>query len=219
MEKSMSWRLARGLEHLRAQVNAKWPNRSKNSDGSVGDTSHSARVSDHNPDGSGVVHAIDITHDPKGGFDSYAFADMLLAKQDRRLKYVISNRRIGSGPTGPAPGVWRKYTGSNPHDHHCHISIVSGSLADDVSDWDIGMAAGPAQMPPSTYEPPPPTLREGSNGETVKRLQSALNAKGAALKVDGDFGPATKAALKKFQADRGLFQDGICGPQSWKALK
>lgn len=215
----MSWRLARGLEHLRAQVNAKWPSRSKESDGSIGDEHHSSRLSDHNPDGSGVVHAIDITHDPKGGFDSYAFADMLLAKQDLRLKYVISNRRIGSGPAGPAPGAWRKYTGANPHDHHCHVSIVSGSLADDVSDWDINMAAGPAQMPPSTYEPPPPTLREGSNGEPVKRLQTALNGKGASLKVDGDFGPMTKAALKKFQTERGLVSDGICGPQSWAALK
>lgn len=213
----MSYRLSRGLEKLRSQVNAKFQSRSKDSDGWIGDTSHSARASDHNPDSSGVVHAIDITHDPKGGFDSYAFADMLLAKQDRRLKYVISNRRIGSGPGGPSPGVWRKYTGANPHDHHCHISIVSGALAEDVSDWNIGMAAGPVQMP--NYEPPPPTLREGSNGEPVKRLQAALNAKGASLEVDGDFGPATKAALKKFQADRGLVSDGICGPQSWAALK
>jgi hypothetical protein len=213
----MSWRLARGLEKLRTQVNAKWQGRSKDSDGSVGDTSHSARASDHNPDVAGVVHAIDITHDPKGGFDSYAFADMLLAKQDRRLKYVISNRRIGSGPAGISPGVWRKYTGSNPHDHHCHISIVSGALADDVSDWDISMAAGPAQMP--SYEPPPPTLREGDSGETVKRLQTALNLKGASLKVDGDFATLTKAALKKFQADRGLVADAICGPQTWKVLK
>ena len=215
----MSWRLARGLDRLRAQVNEKWPKRSKESDGSVGDTSHSARASDHNPDSSGVVHAIDITHDPKTGFDSYAFADMLLAKQDKRLKYVISHGRIGSGPAGPQPGVWRKYTGANPHDHHCHISIVSGSLADDVSDWDISLAAGAAQAPTASYEPPPPTLREGSNGEPVKRLQASLNAKGASLQIDGAFGPATKAALKKFQADRGLVADGICGPQSWSALK
>src|SRR5262245_2987274 len=111
----MAWRLAKGLETLRSQVNAKWPGRSKDSDGSVGDTSHSARKSDHNPDSRGVVHAIDITHDPRNGFDSYKFADMLLAKQDPRISYIISNRRIGSGPKGPAPGAWRKYTGTNPH--------------------------------------------------------------------------------------------------------
>lgn len=45
----MTWRLARGLEHLRAQVNTKWSNRSKDSDGSIGDEAHASRSSDHNP--------------------------------------------------------------------------------------------------------------------------------------------------------------------------
>ena len=53
----MTWRLARALEQLRSQVNEKWPNRSKNSDGSIGDTSHAARPSDHNPDRAEIVHA------------------------------------------------------------------------------------------------------------------------------------------------------------------
>jgi len=215
----MSWRLARGLEKLRSQVNAKWQNRSKNSDGSVGDTSHSARVSDHNPDGAGVVHAIDITHDPKGGFDSYAFADMLLAKQDKRLKYVISNRRIGSGPAGPQPGVWRKYSGANPHDHHCHVSIVSGSLADDTRDWDISAAVQVDPVIQPDYVPPPPTLRKGTKGDQVKVMQTLLLAKGMKIDVDGDFGPMTEAAVREFQAAHGLVADAICGPMTWAALK
>jgi peptidoglycan hydrolase-like protein with peptidoglycan-binding domain len=215
----MSWRLAHGLEHLRSQVNAKWPGRSKDSDGSIGDENHSARLSDHNPDGAGVVHAIDITHDPKGGFDSYAFADMLLAKQDPRLKYVISNRRIGSGPAGPAPGIWRKYSGANPHDHHCHISIISGSIADDVRDWDIKAAVQTDPIIQPDYIPPPPTLRKGSNGDQVKSLQTLLLAKGMKIEVDGDFGPDTAATLKKFQEAHGLLADAICGPMTWAALK
>lgn len=133
----MAWRLARALETLRSQVNAKWPKRSKDSDGSIGDEHHSARTSDHNPDEKGVVRAIDLTHDPKGGFDSYTFADLLLKKQDPRLKYIISNKRIGSGPAGPAPGVWRKYSGTNPHNKHCHISAVADARGDDTRAWDI----------------------------------------------------------------------------------
>lgn len=201
---------------LRAQVNGKWPGRSKDSDGSVGDTSHSARASDHNPDGSGVVHAIDITHDPKGGFDSYAFADLVLKKQDPRLKYVISNRRIGSGPQGVSPGIWRHYGGSNPHDHHCHVSIVSGARADDTRPWDIDRMAAGAIDP--AYVPPPATLRKGAVGSQVQTMQGRLNANGATLKIDGDFGPITMAALKKFQTDHHLVADGICGPQTWKTL-
>src|SRR5258708_24098922 len=138
------WRLALSLDHLRSQINAKWPDRSKDSDGSIGDARHQKESSsDHNPwitdsPGPNVVSAIDITHDPAHGFDSYKFADILLHNQDPRLKYVISNRRIGSGPNGPSPGVWRQYTGSIPHDHHVHISVVRKKDGfDNVSDWKI----------------------------------------------------------------------------------
>ena len=155
----MAWRLARALEKLRAQVNDKWPNRSKASDGSVGDTSHGARKSDHNPDRNGIVHAVDITHDPKTGFDSYAFADLLLAKQDSRIKYIISNSRIGSGPWGVQPGRWRKYTGSNPHDHHVHVSVLDGFAADRTTEWDIGALQTAAPDVVAAYVAPPPTLR------------------------------------------------------------
>ncbi|NPU63395.1 peptidoglycan-binding protein [Bradyrhizobium sp. 83012] len=217
----MTWRLARGLEKLRDQVNEQWPDRSKASDGSVGDTSHSARKSDHNPDAAGVVHAIDITHDPRGGLDSYAFADALLRRQDHRLLYVISNRRIGSGPSGPQPGVWRPYHGANAHDHHVHVSIVSGQLADDVSEWaipspeDLGSHAAAAA---ASYVAPPATVRLGDDGPAVQWLQQRLVAHGFTLTVDGDFGPATRAAVRTFQGRQGLAADGIAGPLTWKAL-
>lgn len=210
----MAWRLARALETLRAQVNAKWPNRGKGSDGAVGDTSHGARKSDHNPDAAGIVHAIDITHDPKNGFDSYAFADMLLAKQDPRISYIISNRRIGGGPKGTQPGKWRKYTGVNAHDHHVHISVVSGPKADDTTAWDIGGVAATRPEVVAAYIAPPRTLRRGSTGDDVKKLQAALH-----VFIDGQFGPKTETALKQFQKSNRLVADGICGPASWAALK
>lgn len=214
----MAWRLARALEKLRSQVNGQWPNRGKASDGSVGDTSHNARKSDHNPDANGIVHAIDITHDPKSGFDSYAFADMLLKKQDPRISYIISNRRIGSGPNGTQPGKWRKYNGSNPHDHHVHISVVGGSAADRVTDWDIGGTAPVAEDVVSSYVAPPPTLRKGDKGGQVQTMQGRLNAHGDNIEVDGDFGPKTATALRLFQQRSGLVADGVAGPMTWAAL-
>lgn len=211
----MAWRLAHGLEKLRSQVNAQWTNRSKDSDGSIGDEHHSARASDHNPDGAGVVHAIDITHDPKSGFDSYAFADLLLKKQDRRLKYVISNRRIGAGPAGPSPGVWRKYTGINPHDHHCHVSIMSGPLADDTADWSIDSLPSVAPEVVAAYVPPPPTIRSGATGDQVKKIQALLGCA-----VTGIYEPKseTEFALRLFQVRHKIDPDGICGPMTWAAL-
>jgi hypothetical protein len=209
----MGWRLAKSLEQLRSQVNAQWPNRSKSSDGSIGDEGHSSRTSDHNPDPGGVVRAIDITHDPKNGFDSYAFADMLLRRQDKRLKYVISNRRIGSGPAGPQPGVWRKYTGSNPHDHHVHISAVAGTGGDSTAAWSIDMV--PGAMPPAFLMAPaaPVTLRKGSTGAAVRDLQERLG-----LTVDGIFGDGTEHAVKAAQIKAKIVADGIVGPQTWKII-
>jgi predicted chitinase len=57
-----------------------------------------------------------------------------------------------------------------------------------------------------------------STGDRVRQLQVALNATGANLDADGDFGPLTEAAVMKFQLDRGLMVDGIAGPDTLKAL-
>jgi hypothetical protein len=215
----MAWRLARALETLRAQVNLRFPARSKQSDGSIGNAEHSSRESDHNPNGAGVVCAIDITHDPEGGVDSYALAETLLKNQDPRLAYVISNRRIGSGPAGPSPGVWRAYSGKNPHDHHCHVSVrQDASKYDNAQTWDIDGIAAPAPDAVASYVAPPPTLRKGDKGNQVQTMQGRLNAHGDNIKVDGDFGPMTMNALILFQKRMGLVTDGICGPASWSAL-
>lgn len=136
----MAWRLAKSLETLRSQVNAAYPGRDKSADGSIGDAAHASRASDHNPwvkDGkTGIVTAIDITHDPKVGLDSGKLADALRASRDPRIKYIISNRRICSGAGGTSPWRWRKYNGANPHNHHVHLSVESNkSLYDSVEPW------------------------------------------------------------------------------------
>lgn len=65
----------------------------------------------------------------------------------------------------------------------------------------------------------PPTVKKGSKGEAVKGLQNALKARSYDLgAVDGVFGPATEEAVKQFQRDAGLDDDGIAGPKTWEAL-
>jgi peptidoglycan hydrolase-like protein with peptidoglycan-binding domain len=66
----------------------------------------------------------------------------------------------------------------------------------------------------------PPTLKYGNKGETVKKLQQALNTKGAspAVEVDGVFGSLTLAAVQKFQQAHALAADGVVGPKTWTAL-
>lgn len=221
----MAWRLAKSLMTLRNQVNDQWPKRSKSSDGTIGDAAHASRSSDHNPwikdAGYGVVSGMDLTHDPKSGFDSEAFAQMLIRNRDPRLKYVISNRKIASGSEGPQPWVWRKYTGKNPHDHHCHISVKSTKVQyDSEAPWNLrGVNAPPPvsqdspSAAPAAFVDAPATLKQGSKGDLVKALQAGIGAV-----PDGDFGPKTKIALQKFQVDHGLVGDGIAGPQTWKLI-
>lgn len=140
------WRLAHALEVLRDEVNAEWPDRSKASDGTLGDASHAARVSDHNPalyPGAGptpVVRAMDITVQ---GIDHVQYRERIRAlgkAGDSRLNpngYVISDRRIASAQHEPA-WEWHPYTGTNPHDHHVHVSVGTNPRGFDSSaPWGI----------------------------------------------------------------------------------
>lgn len=59
----------------------------------------------------------------------------------------------------------------------------------------------------------------GHGGQGVKDLQRLLNSMGANLAEDGKFGPRTEAALKSFQAARGLPETGILDPRSLANLQ
>lgn len=63
------------------------------------------------------------------------------------------------------------------------------------------------------------TLQFGSEGYRVKALQERLNDLGYTLRMDGDFGPATRRAVIGFQADHGLTADGIVGPKTEDMLE
>jgi hypothetical protein len=66
---------------------------------------------------------------------------------------------------------------------------------------------------------PDDLLTLGDRGPDVKLLQVRLNQLGAALDPDGDFGPATRAAVIAFQAAKGLTPNGVVGPQTRGALE
>lgn len=208
------WKLAAALITLEDQVNAKYPQRSKESDGSIGDASHQAKPSDHNVR-NGYCHALDITHDPRNGFDSYKFADHLLAKQDPRLSYVISNGRIGGGPTGTQPGKWRKYTGPNKHDHHVHIS-VNDKGESNAQAWDIGDKPVTIQSQAPAVQP---VLRKTMKSADVMKVKERLKAHGIVVSQSTDlFDNETYLGVMLFQLRNKLHDDGVVGPQTWKAL-
>ena len=66
-----------------------------------------------------------------------------------------------------------------------------------------------------------PVLKKGIKGDTVKALQILLKGYGYDLGswgVDSSFGGATEKAVKAFQKDKGLEEDGVVGPMTWAKL-
>ena len=136
----MAWRVAKSLIRLREQINELAPNRSKASDGTIGDAAHASRSSDHNPwvkDGNiGVVTAMDITNDVAHGCDAQALVNALVESRDPRIKYIIWNRKIINSRV--QPWVWRNYKGVNPHNKHFHVSVIADKpLYDSTESWHI----------------------------------------------------------------------------------
>lgn len=109
------------------QATALRPLRKKLSDGLLPSAAHQVQnpKSDHN---TGL--AVDLTHDPKNGIDCDNIFEQL--KDDKRVDYLIFSGKIWSKARAKEGN--RKYTGSNQHTKHLHISIKA-EFANDTSPW------------------------------------------------------------------------------------
>lgn len=109
------------------QATALQPSRKKASDGLLPSPAHVKQSpdSDHN---SG--YAVDLSHDPAHGIDCVDIFEKL--KEDKRVKYLIFQGKIWSKDRAKEGN--RKYTGSNQHNKHLHISINDG-CGEDTSPW------------------------------------------------------------------------------------
>jgi len=211
----MAWRAANSLLRLQDAVNAKYTKtRNKSLDAFIGDQAHASRKSDHNPNSAGVVCAYDITLDPAHGADMHAMADYMRTHMDKRVQYIISNKRIANPDI--QSGAWRPYNGASPHSAHIHVSVKQNkALYDNEDPWDIGQDGG-VVLPPPTAETGryPDFLQRGALGEDVEVLQWLVGTQ-----VDGDFGPKTHTAVRLFQANHALEVDGIVGHLTWDKMR
>lgn len=64
-----------------------------------------------------------------------------------------------------------------------------------------------------------PSLQPGSKGKDVSTLQTLLNKVGAMLKVDGDYGPGTTAAIRYAQDVAKQMVSGLADARLWDFLE
>ncbi len=128
---------------LLRDLDARWPGRSKASDGTLPSAAHHATSpgSDHERG-----DALDVTRDPYRGPSLPDLATALL--RDPRAAYVILDRRIAHAGAfdGRAPGEWGEYkltaVQTDPHVTHLHLSVVRASRGG-AGPWDLsGVGTG-----------------------------------------------------------------------------
>lgn len=88
----------------------------------------------------------------------------------------------------------------------------------------VNIIVARASLKKKSVEPTPApsfnSLKKGSKGDEVRRLQNLLNLFGYNCgDADGSFGAKTEAAVKEFQKAMKLTQDGKFGKNSYNAMK
>ncbi len=218
--------LAPSLVRCRSELNTAYPNRDRRTDGWIGNDEHAKTGkpenggSDHNANKRAIVDAIDVDSD---GIPCPAVVSQLIKHPS--VNYVIWNRRIWARSRNFKSAT---YTGSNPHTDHIHVSILQTVAAENnTTSWGIAdIINAPAGQTEGTWAQrlvaSLPVLEVGPlQRGSVRKLQALLNLAFTAetpLLVDGIFGQATLAVVKKFQASRGLAVDGVVGPKTWAAF-
>ena len=99
------------------------------------------------------------------------------------------------------------------------VTRTSGHTVVVLSDGDRAEKRSGGSGAPAPAQPA--MLRYGAAGEDVRGMQRALERLGYDLGrwgVDGDFGPDTDAALRRFQRDHALTPDGEYGPLTRAAM-
>lgn len=126
-----------------AEASARWPARRRTSDGICPSAAHSQQnpKSDHE-----LGNAFDLSHDPANGVDCAVLSRYVM--YDPRLKYVIFNREIFNPSVSPH---WRKYTGTNPHTSHMHVSIKADKRNETYTWFDVDDPE-PVPVPPTEEE-------------------------------------------------------------------
>jgi hypothetical protein len=145
------WDLTKGLTNLRSQVDRRWPNRDKTSDGAISDAAHRSESStghspddtagsnpawDGDPDSTPEVRAWDMDSDLREpGTTAQMVVDHVrrLPNVAGVIRYIIYNRKIYHSRDGFAPAP---YSGTSAHTEHIHFEGAWSQTGDNNTTFD-----------------------------------------------------------------------------------
>lgn len=132
---------------------------------------------------------------------------------------ILVHARSGEGTHDTADNSGNEITIQNYYDANWDVVL---RWPEDTASAEIPMNQ-PAKEPPKTdyISVELPVIRNGDMSEAVRSMQQLLIAKRYSCGIDGadgEYGPATFAALTRFQRDNGITADGVCGADTYKAL-
>lgn len=150
------------------------------------------------------------------GFDSpramfYRASEGLAGQVDLMVRFIKENGLVDELRRKDWSAFARAYNGPGYAKNAYHTKMAAAykrALASTPGGFQDGVSAGSAVG----------MLRLGSKGAAVREVQSLLVRRGYPVKVDGDFGPATKKAVISFQTLHDLEPDGVVGPKTQDAL-
>ncbi len=187
-----------------------------------------------------VAGYVSFLHDNENAMIIYDKPYVEGQPEPNRLAYILhtdaNNTLVQEGQRVEygQPIAIQSDTGS-PGSIHLHIEAEYEVLRQYVADINSGalttegpsngvVAPGSTPAPNNSSQTAPNAasaelLQSGDTGPRVEQLQRALEKVGHDVGVvDGEFGPATKAAVEGFQRGNNLTVDGVAGPDTLKAL-
>ncbi len=141
--------------------------------------------------------------------------DIQVANKTGAVSNIRTDAALLTTPSGTiALCVLTRNNADHSYDDNNAAHILCGQIAKATYEYfnPVGQSTGDDADQP---------LAKGATGRQVEALQRTLNAKlqpPPNLAVDGDFGPATEAAVKAFQRFHGIPETGMVDQATWKSL-
>lgn len=161
----------------------------------------------------GLGQVMGFNHRAAGFDDIYDFVTAMMQSEGAQLMAMMSFIRVKRLDDELRREDWtgfaRGYNGAGFRRNRYHTKLARAYAQYKASNDNISTPR---------LKPKPDWLGRGAKGKAVRDLQEALNALGQFIRVDGDFGDATRDALMQVQRELGLRPDGLYGARSRRAI-